>query len=121
MGRHLERTTLANVARGLAPQLFSRELARVLEDIADTRTQPQAVRSITLEFKFKPDQDRHAIDVSVDATSKLGRRAGVKGLMFTAPGNDGEEIMATNSDPEQLTLVDELAIAQERRKEGTNA
>ena len=107
-----ERVTLNNVARGNAGSLFARELARVLENIADSRSPATAARMITLEFRFVPSVDRTEITTSVNAKSKLPAAAGVSGLMY-AFLDDGE-LVATNVDPTQLTLGSQLDAARLR-------
>ena len=109
----MERTTLNNIAHGNAGELFERELAKVLENIADERTPANAVRSIVLELKFKPSTNRCEIVTSVNAHTKLPQADGVVGLMYAV--NDDGELKASNSDPTQLTLAGQLAGAQERK------
>jgi hypothetical protein len=112
----MEKTTLNNVARGNAPLLFAREVAKILENIADSRTPARAVRSIVLEFKFAPSEDRCEIVTTVNAHSKLPQSVGVSGLMYVV--NDEGELVASNVDPKQLSLVDQLATAKERKTNG---
>jgi hypothetical protein len=109
----VERTTLNNVACGQAPELFERELQRVLANIAADEMPATAVRTITLEFKFRPEGDRSAIVTTVNAKAKLAEASGVAGLMYAV--NDDGELKASNSNPKQLKLTDQLAAAKERR------
>jgi hypothetical protein len=104
---------LNNVACGQAPDLFERELQRVLANIAADEMPATAVRTITLEFKFRPENDRSAIITTVNAKSKLAEASGVAGLMYAV--NDDGELKASNSNPKQLTLTGQLAAAQERK------
>lgn len=106
MAKH-QLITLNNVARGMAGELFARELKNVIKNIADTRTEAVAVRKIILEFTFIPDNNRHANAIAVTAKSKLAAFAGVTGLMFTSLDNSGEPL-ATVTDPKQLELMDQL-------------
>jgi hypothetical protein len=109
----VDKTTLNTVAFGQAPVVFERELQRVMENIANADVSPTSVRKLTLEFTFKPDVTRREISIHVDGKSKLVEAVGVAGLMYLA-NNDGE-LQATNSNPRQLSLVDQLAEAQERK------
>ena len=104
----MEHVTLTNIARGIAPQLFGRELDKVLENIGDTRTSPVKQRKITLEFIFKPDQERHTVEVEVKAKSTLAEGSGVKGLVFTSLDAEQGLRIITLNDPKQLTLADQL-------------
>ncbi len=104
----MEHVTLNNIARGIAPQLFDRELDKVLDNIADTRTSAIKQRKVTLEFIFKPDQERHTVEVEVKAKSTLAEGSGVKGLVFASLDEDQGIRLITLSDPKQLTLADQL-------------
>jgi hypothetical protein len=110
----VERTTLNNAACGQAPGLFERELQRVLANIADDNMSATAVRTITLEFKFRPENDRVAIVTTVNAKSKLAEASGAAGLMYAV--NDDGELKASNVNPKQYTLADQL-----REKKGAGA
>lgn len=112
----MEKTTLNNVACGQAPDLFDRELQRVLANIADDDMPATAVRKIVLEFTFRPENDRSAIITTVQAKSKLCEAAGVAGLMYAV--NDDGELKASNSNPKQFTLADQLAAKKEERANG---
>lgn len=72
----LETINLNNAAQGVANNLFMRELESVIENINDKSTYAVEKRKITLEFEFKPDENRDTVDISVTAKSKLiGARA----------------------------------------------
>lgn len=103
--------TLINIARGSVPRLFDRELKRVLENIKDTRTSPRKKRKIMIEFTFSPDDERHANDVEVNASSVLAPALGVKGFLYTSLDEEGQA-RATLTEPEQLELVNELKEKQ---------
>lgn len=108
MAKH-QMITLNNVARGMAGELFQRELKNVMKNIADTRTEATAPRKIIIEFEIRPDNQRHSNAIDVTAKSKLAAFAGVQGIMFTSLDNSGEPV-ATVTDPTQLELVDQLKI-----------
>lgn len=63
--------TLDTLAGGAARELWQREWERVLENIMDPNTDPKAARAVTLTVTVKPDEDRQAVVVSIDAKSKL--------------------------------------------------
>jgi hypothetical protein len=109
----MERTTLNNVACGQAPDLFERELQKVLANIADDDMPANSPRKIVMEFIFKPGNDRSEIQTFVNADAKLVKASGVAGLMYAV--NDDGELKASNSNPRQLKLTDQLAAAQERK------
>jgi hypothetical protein len=78
--RH-ETLTLNNLAEGAAEELFQHELSRVLENILDPNTEPEAKRQITLKVTFAPkegkDGERETSDVSLEVSSKLAAIRGV--------------------------------------------
>lgn len=56
---------------GAARELFEIELQKVLRNIADPNTKPDAVRKLTLEVTIKPSEKRSMLYVAVKASSKL--------------------------------------------------
>jgi hypothetical protein len=73
--------TLDNLASGAAEERFQYEMDKVLANIADRNTDPEAKRKITLEIVFAPMGDREVIGLAVNVTSKL---AGLKPVSSTA-------------------------------------
>ena len=67
----LEPARLHTMAMGRADEVFTRELQRVIENVLDQNTDPEAKRTITVEFTFKSDHTRAGMDVKVAAKSKL--------------------------------------------------
>jgi len=108
----VERTTLNNIACGQAPELFEQALQEVLANIADDDMPATNPRKITLEFIFKPSVDRSEIVTAVIAKTKLCDAPGVMGLMYAV--NDEGEIKASNVNPKQLTLADQLREKKEK-------
>jgi hypothetical protein len=110
----VERTTLNNVAGGAAAELFEHELQKVLANIADDEMPATATREITLKISFKPSATRQEVAYAVTADSKLPKGiGGTVGLMYVV--NDDGELKASNSNPKQLKLTDQLQAAKERR------
>ena len=98
--------TLENVGNGAAIDFFNEELKKVLENIADENTQPDAVRKITLDFKIKPSKDRSGCIVQVSSSCKLPSVKPHDGFMLL--GYDGEKVTAHTHDTKQLGLFDEV-------------
>ena len=63
--------TLATLGGGAAVEKFGRELEKVIENIKDPNTKPEAVREIVIKVKIAPDKDRSLGAISVSAASKL--------------------------------------------------
>lgn len=53
-----ESITLSTICDGGVPEVFERELREVIANIADPNTNPEATRSLTIKFVFKPYEDR---------------------------------------------------------------
>lgn len=102
-----EHATLSNVARGMAPELFNREMEKILANIKDTRTSTVKTRKITMEFIIIPDQERHNLSIEVKAKSTLAEGTGAKGFMFASLSED-DGVIATLNDVTQLSLADQL-------------
>ena len=66
-----EKVSLLNLKGGAAVELFEIELNRVLLNILDPNTRPEAVREIVMKVKIKPDADRFVSQVSIECSSKL--------------------------------------------------
>src|SRR5215471_16781894 len=66
-----ELLTLSTICQGSAEEIFLRELQKVCENIADPNTSAKAARSITLEFKIKPFEDRSGAQIVFDCKSKV--------------------------------------------------
>lgn len=56
--------TIMSICNGGVPEVFARELAEVLANIADPNTEPDKTRGLTLKFTFKPLDDRSGAIVS---------------------------------------------------------
>lgn len=51
------------------PEIWHKEVARVLANVADRSTKPDAQRTITLQFGFVPEADMRSVMASVDKCS----------------------------------------------------
>ena len=63
--------SLATIGGGAAVELFNIELAKVLNNIVDENTDPEAMREVVLKVKLKPDSDRDSAKVQISAQAKL--------------------------------------------------
>ena len=97
--------TLYTLANGAAAELFEAELERIVANIQDPNTEPDAVREINLRIKIKPDNERRAGAVSVQVISKTGPSKGV-GTMFWFGKKQGKYIAVENN-PQQGVLFDQ--------------
>lgn len=97
--------TLESLGNGVAMELFEELLKQVNENIADPNTNPKDVREITLTFKFKPNETRHDVSVSVHSKKKL---APFKPAEYIATlSNDGNQVRAYTTHIDQPEIFDE--------------
>lgn len=93
---------IGNICGGAAPELFQHEVERMLKNVADLNTNPEAKRSITMEFVFKPSPDRKSAVVTLTCKVKHAGINAVAGSVFmsTAAGT----VRAFTEDPRQSKL-----------------
>jgi hypothetical protein len=63
---------LHEIDMGAVEELFSREMKKVVNNIHDLNTKPDAIRSLTITMKIKPSkEDRSLAVLETSVTSKL--------------------------------------------------
>jgi len=96
---------LSNLCQGGAEEIFQRDLAKILENIADVNTPSDTVRELTLKIKFAPSLDRRSAMVefigSILTTKLSGVAAMSAKIYFTRQGN---EMKAYPENPSQTAL-----------------
>ena len=97
-----QKLQLSNLCQGGAEQIFQRDLAKVLENIADINTPPDGVREITLKLKFVPTIDRRSAMVTFSSATKLSGVADVMGKVYFT--REGSELRAYPENPSQTAL-----------------
>ncbi len=111
---------LANIADGVAQELFAHEIKRIAANIADPNTAAAAKRKITLEFEFAPDEDRQEVKVHVSAKSSMAPTKGYSKTIYTGLRN--KEPTLLSDDPKQTTFLDEgLTVIKSKREDTANA
>ena len=106
----MENLSLTNVMNGGLVELFDRELAEVLRNIADVNTPATAKRRISLEVVFKPFEDRSGAELELKCSSKVVGVAPPKTQIFMGRGSDGK-VKAYSRDPRQVELFREEAAS----------
>lgn len=99
-----EEVNLSNLCGGAIEEVFQREFASVLANIADVNTDPEAKRKITLEFTVAPFEDRSGAQVTFHCKSKTVPVEAVKGTVFLQ--RKGLVMIAVPHDPQQIRLFD---------------
>jgi hypothetical protein len=98
--------TLFTLANGALGELFDREMERVTADILDLNAKADAVRTITIKVKIKPDQNRNFGTVDMSISSTLGAPKGVASTMFF--GRKNNHAVAVENVPDQKELFDPM-------------
>jgi hypothetical protein len=102
-----EYVTLENLGHGAAAEMFQAELARVVENVSDPNTKPEAVRSVTLKLKIKPNKDRTFCAVEISCDGKLASLQPFETQMYV--GMDKGKGVATEYNPAQGNLAVQTA------------
>lgn len=93
---------LLNIGNGSALEIFDHNLQKVIENIADVNTDPEATRTITLKITLKPFPDRSGATAKVDARSTLAPVKAVESSIFLSRTNG--EVKAYPRDTRQQVL-----------------
>lgn len=108
-----EEMSLANLGAGAATELFDEELQAALYNIGDPNTPAKAVREVTLKVKIRPNEDRSAASVEIQADSKLAPARPVETHVFM--GMDGDRVRAYENNPRQPELPNVTPIEEGRK------
>lgn len=109
MDSEKEQVSLSNLCGGAVEEVFQREFAAVLANVADINTAPEAKRKIVLEFELKPFEDRSGAQVTFSCKSKTAAVEQVKGTVFFQ--RRGTTFVAIPHDPQQARLFDGKSAA----------
>jgi len=99
MNHEKEEVSLSNLCGGAIEEVFQKEFAAVLANIADPNTPPEAKRKISLEFTIAPFEDRSGAQVTFACKSKTVPVEAVKGTVFLE--RRGLVMVAVPHDPKQ--------------------
>ena len=100
MENKLLNVNLENFAGGVIPEMFERELKRVLEDIDDPNTSPKKLREINIKIALRPDENRETCAFGVSVTSKICGVRPQSSILFLV--RRGGRLQAFQSDPRQM-------------------
>lgn len=106
----MDGVTLETIGNGALAELFSAELQRVLQNIADPNTDSKTKRQITINVIFKPGRDRDAAVVELKCGSKLAGIMTVESKLYI--GMRRGQLIAVEHDPRQQQLFDQPKTPQ---------
>lgn len=101
-----ELRSLDQLMDGGVVERFNAELRRVMDNVYDLRTEPERVRTLSLTFKFKPNERRDAAEMSVDVKTSLAPPIPLKQTVLMAQTDDGMVKLTerTNQLPGQVDM-----------------
>ena len=107
-----KKVSLETLNGGAVLELFEEEWSRILSNIQDENTDPEAVRELKISIKLKPGKDRASANTLVNVSSKLA--AIVPHESFVMFSREKGSLVAFTSDPKQpeLDLALEPNIAE---------
>lgn len=82
MSKHID-LPLSLLAHGAIQEKLDGELEKVFNNIHDPNTKAEAKRSITIKLEFAPDENRQAIKLNSDFSTKLANVEGVSTTVLT--------------------------------------
>ncbi len=86
----MKRVELHTIQNGAIIDLFDEELSKVLANIEDENTVPNAERSITIKITLKPDKTRRTGEVKAQVSSTLAKVKPAESFLFFDRNDDGE-------------------------------
>lgn len=89
-----KRESILRMASGAIEEKVDYEVSKVIDNILDLNTQPDAKRKIVITLEFKPDAERKHISVAVSAKSTLVPTAAVNTAMVITSDGNGEMVVA---------------------------
>jgi len=101
---------LTTIGNGIAIEKFNSELQKVLKNILDPNTVPNAKRSISLTVTVKPTSDRKFGTMNVETSVKLAPDIAYASRAFFGQLKDGR-VAAFEDNPDQLTINDFRLLA----------
>lgn len=107
--------SIENINDGAVTELFEEEWLKVIRNIADLNTKPDAIREITIKVKIKPDKTRRTAVSTIMVESKLPPLKPHESFVFFEKTQDG--LTAYPDDPRQPTLDG----IEEGQQEGTES
>lgn len=90
----MKKESIMRMAAGAIEERVDYEVTRVIDNILDLNTKPDAKRKITITLEFLPDSERKHIAISATAKSTLCPTAAVATSMIVTSDCNGEMVVA---------------------------
>ena len=98
----MEKVSLQTLNGGAVIDLFNVEYEKLLANVNDKNTKPEATRSIKIELKVKPKKTRRVATVQISVASSLAPIKPAETVIFF--DTDKGELAAFEDDPKQQSL-----------------
>lgn len=98
---------IARLAGGAMAERINRELQKVAENIMDPNTKADAVRTVTISIKIKPNEARQLGAADIEVKSSLVPAKGVPTAFVFDFDKEGKAVMkelSTGNDRDQLAF-----------------
>lgn len=104
------RESILRMAQGAIEEKVDYEVTRVIDNILDVNTKPDAKRKITITLEFVPDAERKHIALYASAKSALVPTAAVATAMVITSDGNGEMVVAemVPQIPGQISITGEV-------------
>ena len=93
-GEFMDKESILRMAAGAIEERVDYEVSRVIDNILDASTKPDAKRKITITLEFQPDSERKHIGLSATAKSTLAATTPVSTSMVITSDGNGEMVVA---------------------------
>jgi len=100
--------SIDTLAGGAAREKLNIELRKVAANVKDPNTKADAVRTITMTIKFKPDEHREYGSSEISVKSSLAPSKGIPAMFVFDFDHDGEAVLKElqTRDPNQTIIND---------------
>ena len=94
MDNQMKKESILRMAAGAIEEKVDYEVTKIIDNILDPNTQPDAKRKIVVTIEFKPDAERKRIAIAASAKSTLVPTAAVSTAMMITNDGNGEMVVA---------------------------
>lgn len=102
-----------NIAGGAMAEKINIELRKLAENVMDPNTKAEAVRTVTISIKIKPNETRQIGASEISVKSNLAPSKGIPTSFMFDYDNDGKAVMKElmTKDPNQLIVNNDGDVA----------
>lgn len=104
----ITKESITRLAKGAIEERIDYEMCKVVENILDLNTKPNAVRKITVTIALLPDEERQRIAVAAAVKSSLVPKKQINTTLYVDVDENGELVIAemVPQIPGQLNFID---------------